>query len=233
MPDPYQLDLTSAQINQAVNAAYDSDRQPAAGQVTLCNGDKIAASIAASVGSSVGAEASTRAAADTALDGRVTALEGVTHIGEYTEALVYGATDGEPRSAESTGILNFIDSTSSGQDGFILKDYSLAVVEAGGQLTIPAGTWFVEYSFRVYYAASDGNPAQSASIRVDGVNQVTYQNSFNSNPTSTYFLGGFFVTKVSSWTLDIYWTKGDSAAATAKHLNIEVPPPFFKLRKLA
>jgi hypothetical protein len=74
MPDPFPLDLTAAQINTAVNAAYDSDRQPAAGQTTLCNGDKIAAAISSAVGAVV-SDVSTLNGQVTALDGRVTALE--------------------------------------------------------------------------------------------------------------------------------------------------------------
>lgn len=77
MPSPYNLDLTASQVNTALNAAFDSDRQPALGQTTLCNGNKIAAAIAASVG----AESSTRADADTALDASISSLSMKSSIG--------------------------------------------------------------------------------------------------------------------------------------------------------
>lgn len=63
MPDPYNLDLTAAQINEALNAAYDSDKAPSTGDTNLVNSNRIALAIAS--------ESSARAAADSALEAYV------------------------------------------------------------------------------------------------------------------------------------------------------------------
>lgn len=90
MPDPYNLSLTASQIDDALLAASDSDKAPNSGATNLVNSNKIYHFVTGQVGP----EASTRAAADTALDGRVTALEkevlvstiadGVTGNSNYT-----------------------------------------------------------------------------------------------------------------------------------------------------
>lgn len=227
MSNPYKLDLTAAQINVALNNAHDSGNAPTSGSGKLVNSNKIYEFVTDLVGD----ETDAREAADNDLDGRVSVLESVPAYGTYSEAFVYAAS---PQSdwRSSTGVLDFIRADRGDTNGYTVLDSSLSVPVSNGVLTISPGTWFVEYSFRVNYSSSTGNPAQVSSIRVNDVAVRTQSNSVNAFTTYSFFLGGFFVTKDSDWTLDIYWEEGEMAVASVSSVT-DPARPIFKLRKMS
>jgi hypothetical protein len=120
MPTPSQLDLTAAQINTALNNAWDSDQQPALGQANLCNGDKIATAIATSVGA-VSSDVAT-------LAGRVTTLE--TTLEPY---------------ATFTKLSYSIGSGSQTISGYTEVDADNIASELSGVITLTAGVYQVSF----------------------------------------------------------------------------------------
>ena len=196
MADPYNLDLTAAQINTALNNAWDSDNAPSSGGANLVNSNKIHQFVTGLVG----AETTAREAADTALSDRVDTLEGLPFLGEGQSAIVYKESGGVSGDLKhSTGVLDFMDS----QDIGLVKDSSLgSITESGSVFTIPAGTWYLEYSFSV----SGININGTTTLRVNSSAIVT------GSGNSPYFIGSIVITQGSPWTLDVYWQRVDGSA---------------------
>ena len=193
MPDPYQLDLTAAQVNTAVNAAYDSDRQPASGQTTLCNGDKIAAAIAASVGTVVSDVAT--------LDGRVTALE-------TTPALAKAWFIGKSSSTSSNITVSGYSGGGTTDAGVISIDTSTGVMTVN-----TAGTYRI--SADGSFMCDTGDSSSGYVIRISGTNfDVRIGPSYGISTTEdTYMSGGSVVVAASvSDTFSLTLTESPSSA---------------------
>jgi len=139
MPDPYQLDLTAAQINEAVNNAFDSDRLPAANQTTLCNGDKIAASIDSKVGA--------LATQVTALAARVTDLEG----GEISISTATFTKDSI--TATSDTLVSGYTKTETGEAGIASESSGTITLSGSGGvfLVLFSGSWFEKNNVTNHY----------------------------------------------------------------------------------
>ena len=202
MPDPYQLDLTAAQVNTAVNAAYDSDRQPAAGQTTLCNGDKIAAAIAGAVG----VETSAREAADTALDGRVTALEGdLPTFAKFAKS-------------------NFSITLTSLISGYTEVDADNIAAESSGVITVTgSGIYMVSYTISGISNSFSSTAYFTVHPRIDGSSVfVGYLGTGANGVYPTSFSHTEVVTSVGSFTASLYLVESGTASLISSFAQISI-----------
>ena len=158
----FQLDLTASQVNQAINAAHDSDQAPASGDTNLVNSDKIAAAIAASVGTVVSDVAT--------LDGRVTTLEGAS-----ISSAAYVFADG---TYTTTGVLG----ASSGWS--TLKSSSFCALSSGVVTISSSGVYVVMVSGTFTETDNSINDTYSISINIAG---EVPQNSLNADGSTTWY----------------------------------------------
>lgn len=205
--DDYDIPLDASQVEAALLKVHDADATPQPGSSKMVTSGGVEFRISA--------ESAARVAADDALDARVAVLENVPDTTESVDVYVFAPLDA---SIAASGLLYFMDS--------VVADASLSVsdTQPGNVLTLPAGTWVVEYAFQVRYSLNDGSPPQQVDIWVDGSPVVSETSS-----GTTYMLGQFLVTKSASWTLGIYWIEGDDSVAEVRGLS----GPVFKLRKIA
>ena len=200
MPTPSQLDLTAAQINTALNNAWDSDQQPALGQANLCNGDKIAAAISSAVGA-VSSDVATLDGQVTALGGRVTALEGNGLVATFTKA---------SGSVNSTTVL-ITTYTETDADGI--------ASESAGTITVTGSGVYLLFFNGKYTKDPDGGYYFDIQYRVNG--SVVFS-TVSLPQAATYLTHSFPVTSTGSFTVDIRVVKYSTLHLTYSNVSISI-----------
>lgn len=201
MADPYNLDLTAAQINTALNNAHDSDKAPASGHANLVNSNKIHEFVTSQVGN----EASAREAADTALESRIDDLEAVPVWARFT------------RSFQNivTGVFS----------GYTEEDTSNIASASSGVITITgAGVYQVMFSlnFQVNHSVNASRSfdlqfrVNSESVGGYLVNSV----SFGAYAASPSYAG--VVVSSGSFTLDSRVVVNNMGTASVSDISITV-----------
>ena len=191
--DPtYDIPLEADQISTALQQVHNahSSSVPA-------DSDNMVRSRA--VSTAIQTEATARSSADTALDGRVTAVENAGILG--APPIVF-YTEHEYRS--STGLLPIGNGQLFANDGV---NASLS----SSTITVPAGKWRINISAKIYFSGSDGSPAQNAYLYVNGSN--VKQLVTNASKGNVPILTHYDVDEAAPFTVGIYWVEGDSASA--------------------
>lgn len=204
MADPFNLDLTAAQINTALNNSWDVDNQPISDSGKLVNSKNIHEFVTGLVGD----EATARENADDALSGRVDTLEGSSPVwARFTKA-------SQSMSIYSTDVFQ----------GYTEEDPSSIASESSGVITVTgSGVYQVMFSLNFQVTNENASSDFALQFRVNSARVGGYNLSnaaFVNYAASPSYTG--LVVSSDSFTVDMRVTINNVGYTVASDLSISV-----------